>query len=88
MLSTEGHIAKATVPGNSRLRDCERWLRENGFVVLEPDWDSDFVKKYLQSKIGPSGDIRRVKQSALAAHDYTHINVLFVDWKGVNVGPR
>lgn len=79
------HIIKPIVPGNSRIRDCERWIRENGFVVIPTNWDHSFVRKALQEKIGPAGDIRDVRQSTLSATDeYTHIHTLVVNWKGVD----
>jgi len=89
MLSSEGNIAKPIVPGNSRIRDCERWIRENGFVVLPSNWDSSFVRKKLQEKLAGSGNVRDVKQKTLSAIDEnTHVHTLVVDWKGVNVDGR
>lgn len=78
------NITKPIVPGNSRIRDCERWIRENGFVVIPSNWDSNWVKKTLQQKIGPSVDIRDVKQSVLESGDYTHIHTLVADWVDVD----
>lgn len=80
------NVSKPIVPGNSRLRDCERWIRQNGFVVIPSNWDSSFVRKRLQEKIGLSGDIRDVKQETLSAIDeHTHVHVLMVDWKGAKI---
>jgi hypothetical protein len=77
------NISKPIVPGNSRIRDCERWIRENGFVVLPADWDSSFVKKKLQEKFGGAGDVRDVRQGTMGGH-IPFVHTLVVDWKGVD----
>jgi hypothetical protein len=82
-------VTKPIVPGNSRIRDCERWIRENGFVVIPSSWDSAFVTKALQQKLGSAGDVRDVKQKSLdSSGEFTHIHTLVVDWKGVVLDGR
>lgn len=46
-------VENATMrPGDSRLRDVEKYLRENGVCLLPDSWDHAWVASKMKTKLG------------------------------------
>ena len=82
-------VAVKVVPGSSRLRDVERYLKEHGFVVLPDNWNAIWVGDDMQTKLLDKG-IRLIAQNKLEhvnGDAPAEIQILVWDRSGQSAAP-